>query len=440
MKNRLRFNAVQALSVSFAGLILVGTFLLMLPAASRGGESLPFLDALFTATSASCVTGLTVYDTYTRFTGFGQAVILCLIQIGGLSFITVSVLVSVFLGRKIGIRRRVILMDTIGALQVGGIVRLARRVLTVTFVFESVGAVLLTVCFCTDYGARGIWMAVFHAVSAFCNAGFDLLGTGKSLTAAAGKPLLNGVLILLILAGGLGFLVWDDFLTHRFRLQRWRLHSKLVLVMNLLLVIGGTVVFYCMERKHAFVGVPEGQKWLMALFQAVTPRTAGFNTVDLKQLQSGSTLLTMLLMFIGAGSGSTGGGIKVTTLAVLLLSAWAHVFHKTEADVFGRRLDNENIRKAYSVVTLYGIACLSGTMVLCVQGIPLESALYEAISALSTVGLTLGVTPALPVLSRMIVIILMFMGRVGSMSVALAVTRDRPQSRVRHVPEKILIG
>lgn len=283
-------------------------------------------------------------------------------------------------------------------------------------------------------------MSVFHAVSAFCNAGFDLFGTGASLTGAAGEPLLNLVLIVLILAGGLGFLVWDDLLTHRLCIRRWRLHSKIVLAMNLVLITLGTVSFYMLERDHAFAGVSAGEKWLMALFQAVTPRTAGFNTVDLLQLQDSSTLLTVVLMFTGAGSGSTGGGVKVTTVAVLLLSAWAHVFRKTDVNVFDRRLDEGNIRKAYASVTLYCMACAAGCMVFCIQGVPLVNALYEAVSALSTVGLTRGVTPSLPSLSKVVVMLLMFMGRVGSMSVAMAMTRDQPQPRLRHVPEKILIG
>lgn len=256
----------------------------------------------------------------------------------------------------------------------------------------------------------------------------------------AGEPLLNLVLILLILAGGVGFLVWDDLLTHGACLRRWRLHSKIVLTANAVLILLGTAAFYEIEREHAFAGVPEPQKWLMALFQAVTPRTAGFHTVDLVALQDSSTVLTMLLMFIGAGSGSTGGGIKVNTAAVLLLSTWAQVFRKAEVNVFERRLDEENIRKAYSSVTLYCMVCVAGCMVLCVQGVPLEDALYEAVSALSTVGLTRDVTPALPAFSKMAVILLMFLGRVGSMSVVMAMTRDRPRPRLRHIAEKILIG
>lgn len=437
---RFQLNAVQNLALSFAGLILLGALLLMLPISSRSGQSLPFLDALFTAASASCVTGLVLYDTATQFTLFGQAVILLLIQIGGLSFMTVSILVSILLGRRIGLHRRAVLMDTVGALQMGGVVRLTRRALTVTAACEGIGAAVLLTWFCPRYGLRGVWMAVFHAVSAFCNAGFDLLGTGSSLTTAAGEPLLNIVLMLLIISGGLGFLVWDDVLTHRTHFRRWRLHSKLVLVSTLALFAVGAMAFYIMEGDHAFAGADPGERALMASFQSVTSRTAGFNTTDLTALSESGTLLTMILMFIGAGSGSTGGGIKVNTFAVLVLSALARARRKDDVELFGRRLDGEDIQKAFSSVSMFFMACMAGCMVLCLQGISLDDALFEAISAIGTVGLTRGVTPSLPAVSKLVVTLLMFAGRVGSMSVAMAVTRDRPQPKLRSVSEKILIG
>ena len=438
---RIRLNAVQTLSLGFACLILLGGVLLSLPIAARDGQPLPFLDALFTSASASCVTGLVLYDTWTRFSLFGQAVLLLLIQVGGLGFMTVSILVSILLGRRIGLHRRAVLMDSVGALQVGGVVRLARRALLVTAACEGIGAVLLALWSCPRYGLwRGLWMSVFHAVSAYCNAGFDLLGTGTSLTTAAGEPLLNLVLMALIVCGGLGFLVWDDILTHGLRVRRWRLHSKIVVLSTSVLFLGGTVAFWFLERRHGFAGLPLWQQWLMAAFQAVTPRTAGFNTVDLSALSEGGSLLTVVLMFIGAGSGSTGGGIKVNTFAVLLLGALAQVCRKPDVNVFRRRLDEETIRRAHSSVSLYMLVCVAGCMVLCVQGIGLEDALFESVSAIGTVGLSRGVTPQLPEFSKLTVLLLMFIGRVGSMSVAMAVTRDRPAPGVRNIPEKILIG
>lgn len=441
VRRRVQLNAVQTLALEFAALILLGGVLLALPLSSRDGNALPFLDALFTSASASCVTGLVLYDTWTQFTLFGQAVILLLIQVGGMGFMTVSILVAILLHRRIGLRQRSILMDSVGALQMGGIVRLTRRAIRVTLTCEGTGAALLALWFCPRYGlGRGLWMSLFHAVSSFCNAGFDLLGTGTSLTSIAGEPLPNIVLMALVICGGLGFLVWDDLLIHGRHVRRWRLHSKIVVFSTTLLFVGGAMAFYFIERDYAFAGAGPGKRALMAAFQSVTCRTAGFNTAPLTALSQSGTLLTMSLMFIGAGSGSTGGGAKVNTIAVLFLSAAAQIRRKEDVNVFRRRLDTATIQRAYSSVSVFFMACLAGTMVMCLQGISLDSALFEAISAVGTVGLTRGVTPYLPELSKLTVLLMMFAGRVGSMSVAMAVTRDKPQPKLRNIPEKILIG
>ena len=441
VRRRVQLNTVQTLALGFAALILLGGVLLALPMSSRDGNALPFLDALFTSASASCVTGLVLYDTWTQFTLFGQAVILLLIQVGGMGFMTVSILVAILLHRRIGLRQRSILMDSVGALQMGGIVRLTRRAIRVTLTCEGTGAALLALWFCPRYGlGRGLWMSLFHAVSSFCNAGFDLLGTGTSLTSIAGEPLPNIVLMALVICGGLGFLVWDDLLIHGRHVRRWRLHSKIVVFSTTLLFVGGAMAFYFIERDYAFAGAGPGKRALMAAFQSVTCRTAGFNTAPLTALSQSGTLLTMSLMFIGAGSGSTGGGAKVNTIAVLFLSAAAQIRRKEDVNVFRRRLDTATIQRAYSSVSVFFMACLAGTMVMCLQGISLDSALFEAISAVGTVGLTRGVTPYLPELSKLTVLLMMFAGRVGSMSVAMAVTRDKPQPKLRNIPEKILIG
>lgn len=439
-QHRFSLNAVQNLALSFTCIILLGGFLLMLPISSRSGQPLPFLDAVFTSASAACVTGLVLYDTWTQFTFFGQAVILLLIQVGGLSFMTVTIFISMLLGRRIGLHSRAVLMDTVGALQMGGIVRLTRRILTVTAVCEGLGAVTLLFWFCPRYGLRGIWMSVFHAVSAFCNAGFDLLGTGASLTTVAGEPLLNIVLMTLVVCGGLGFLVWDDILTHRFHFSKWRLHSKIAFTGTLMALVLGTVAFFILEEDHAFAGVPTSQQILMAAFQSVTPRTAGFNTADLTALSESGKLLTMVLMLIGAGSGSTGGGIKINTFAVLVLTALARVRRREDVELFGRRLDAGDIFKAFSVSIMYFMTCMLGCMVLCLDGISMDDALFESLSAMGTVGLTLGVTPTLTVAGKIVVTLMMFAGRVGSMSVLMAMVRDRPVPKLRRTPEKILIG
>ena len=437
-----RPNAVQTLALGFALLILAGACLLSLPIASRSGESISWTGAVFTAASASCVTGLTLYDTATQFTPFGQAVVLLLIQIGGLGFVTASLPAALLVRRRVGLRQRALLQDSVGALQLGGVVRLARRALLVTLACEGAGAALLALWFCPRYGlGRGLWMAVFHAVSAFCNAGFDLLGTGASLTSAAGEPLLNAVLMALIVCGGLGFLVWDDVLTHGRRFRRWRLHSKMAFTMTLVLYTGGALAFFFLEADHAFAGESAPVRALMAAFQSVTARTAGFATVDQASLSQGGVLLMLALMFVGAASGSTGGGVKVNTFAVLLLGVRARIRRQDDLNIFRRRLDEEDIHKASSTAGIYLLGVLAGCMVLCVQGVDLTDALYETFSAMSTVGLSRNVTGTLPLLSKWTVILRMFAGRVGSMSVAMAITRGKAaQNCIRYVPEKILIG
>lgn len=437
-----RPNAVQTLALGFALLILAGACLLSLPIASRNGESIPWTNAVFTAASASCVTGLTVYDTATQFSAFGQAVLLLLIQIGGLGFVTASLPAALLVRRRVGLRQRALLQDSMGALQLGGVVRLARRALLVTAACEGLGAVLLSLWFCPRYGlGKGLWMSFFHAVSAFCNAGFDLFGTGASITAQAGEPLLNIVLMALIICGGLGFLVWDDVLTHGRRFRRWRLHSKMVFAVTLFLFAGGGIAFYFLEADHAFAGADGPTRAMMAAFQSVTARTAGFASVDQAALSQGSVLLMLVLMFIGAASGSTGGGVKVNTFAVLALGVRARIWRQDDLNVFHRRLDGGDVHKAYSTASLYLFGALCGCMVLCVQGVGLTDAAYETVSAMSTVGLSRNLTASLPSLSKWAVILMMFAGRVGSMSVVLAMTKGKSaQNSLRYVPEKILIG
>ena len=435
-----RPNAVQTLALSFALLILAGACLLSLPVSSRSGEVIPWTNAVFTAASASCVTGLTVYDTTTQFSPFGQVVLLLLIQIGGLGFVTASLPALLLTRRRVSLRRRALLQDSVGALQLGGVVRLARRALLVTLVSEGAGAALLTLWFCPRYGlGKGLWMSLFHAVSAYCNAGFDLLGTGASITTAAGEPLLNIVLMALIICGGFGFLVWDDVLTHGRHFRRWRLHSKLAFTVTLSLFLGGGIAFFFLEADHAFAGADGPTRALMAAFQSVTARTAGFASVDQSALSQGGVLLMLLLMFVGAASGSTGGGVKVNTFAVLLLGIRARIRRQDDVNVFRRRLDEADIHKAYSTASLYLFGALAGCMVLCVQGADLTDALYETFSAMSTVGLSRNLTGGLPLLSKWTVILMMFAGRVGSMSVFMAVMKEQ-NAGIRYVPEKILIG
>ncbi len=439
-----RLNAVQTLTVGFALIVLIGASLLSLPFATRSNEPLAFFDALFTATSATCVTGLSLFDTYSTFTWFGQAVILLLIQIGGLGFMTVSILVAILLGKRIGLHQRSILMDAVGSLSLAGVVRLTRHALLCTATIELVGTGLLSLWFIPRYGAlQGIWLSLFHAISAYCNAGFDLMGIstpGSSLTTVYDNLYFNLIIMLLIIAGGLGFLVWYDMLNNRFSWKKLRLHSKIVLSATAILVVGGTVAFYCLEYNQAFAGYSLGQQWLLAAFQSVSPRTAGFNTVDLNTLSPAGMFLTMVLMFIGAGSASTGGGLKVNTMAVLILATVAQLRRKRDITVFNRRIDMASVQKAYSSAMMYTLMCMIATMMLTLNGYGLVDSVFEAISAVGTVGLSLGITASLPFLSKLTITLMMFMGRVGSVSVAMAMTNDKPQPKIRQLKEEILIG
>lgn len=443
---KIRVNSIQTIALGFAAMILLGALLLSFPAASRDGASLPFTDALFTATSATCVTGLVLYDTYAQFTPLGQIVILCLIQIGGLGFMAVATLFLMIVRRKIGLMERSILTESVSALQIGGIVRLIRRITVCTAVFEGTGAVLLAIRFCPQMGfATGVYYAVFHAVSAFCNAGFDLMGRFApytSLIPYQSDALVNLTVMALIVIGGLGFVVWDDIMEHRLRYAHYRLHTKIVLLSTTLLILGGAVLFYLMEKDNTLAGMdPEG-KLLASLFQSVTPRTAGFNTVDIAALSEGGTALSMLLMLIGASPGSTGGGIKTTTVMVILLATLSYIRNSEDINIFHRRLEGNILKRAYCSATIYVMLSIVGIFLLITtQGLPVKDVAFEALSAIGTVGLSTGVTRELNTFSRIIIILLMYSGRVGSLTLAMAImARLSKTAGFRNPEEKIIIG
>ncbi len=446
MKNRLKLSTMQILVIGFMLVILAGAVLLALPVSNRDGQGIPFINALFTATSATCVTGLIVYDTYTQFTLFGQVVILALIQLGGLGFMIVAIMFSLFIGRRIGLRERSLLMESVSAPKLGGVVRLAKRALTVTVVTELLGAVILAFRFVPLFGFwKGIWCGLFHAVSAFCNAGFDIMGRLEpysSLTHFYNDPFVVVTIGVLIIFGGLGFFVWDDISGKKLRISKYHLHTKLMLSGTLALLVAGTVLFYILEKNASMQGMTAWERLLSAFFAAVTPRTAGYNSVVLPEMSEGGTLLTTALMIIGAGPGSTGGGLKVTTIIVILLGIAARVRNSEDLNVFGRRLENDFLQKAATSAGIYFLLLFTGGMILCAQGFMLEDALYEVASALGTVGLTRGITPALPVLSRMTIILLMFAGRVGSLAVVMAMSgkNEASRPRIKQVTEKIIIG
>ena len=440
-----RVTPAQIIIAGFLLLILSGTLLLMLPFATREPGSASFVDALFTATSATCVTGLILHDTVQYWTPFGQAVILLLIQIGGMGVVTMAVAIFMFSGKKIGLKQRWVMQESIAAPQVGGIVRMTGFILKTAFAIEGIGAVLLAIRFCPQMGFfKGLWYAVFHSISAFCNAGFDLMGEEaaySSLTAYVGDPLVSLTIAGLIVVGGLGFITWQDVFQHHRHLRAYRLQSKLILVTTGGLLLGGLLFFGLYEfRLPQWESLTAGEKVLAAAFQSATPRTAGFNTVDLTALSAPSQLLTILLMLTGGSPGSTAGGFKTTTLAVLLLSAFAVFRRRSSAHCFGRRLAEPALRNASAIFLLYLVLFLTGGIVICcLEGIPIMTALFEAASAVGTVGLSLGATPELGTVSRLILIFLMYIGRVGGLTMIYAVTSGGV-SYAQYPQEQVNVG
>ena len=441
IRRKRRLSSFQIIILGFAGVILLGALLLMLPISTTAGGVTPFNETLFTATSAVCVTGLVVQDTGSYWSAFGQAVILTLIQIGGLGVVTVAASLALLSGRKISLMQRSTMQDAISAPQVGGIVRLTRFILRGTFLIELLGALAMLPVFCRDYGWRGIWMALFHSISAFCNAGFDILGTEDnlypSLTGYAGSPVINITIMLLIVIGGIGFLTWDDIFENKWRFHRYRMQSKVILVTTGLLIFLPAVFFFFSD----FSALPAENRLLASFFQSVTPRTAGFNTVDLPAMSGASLGGVILLMLIGGSPGSTAGGMKTTTLAVLLSNAAATFRQRDSAQFFGRRVDGSAVKTAATILTMYLALFFGGGVFISVyEDLPLSSCLYEAASAVGTVGLTLGITPQLHIPSQMVLIALMYLGRVGGLTLIYATVSSKKSGNAKLPQERITIG
>lgn len=418
---------------------------MMLPAASRNGSWTPFLNALFTATSATCVTGLVVADTWRYWSLFGQLVILALIQIGGLGFITIGAYISVILKKKIGLKGRTAIHESISTIEIAGVVRLVRKIIRGTFLFEMAGAMLLALRFIPEFGlVRGSYFGIFHSVSAFCNAGFDLMGIREeysSLVAYEGDVIVNLTVMGLIIVGGAGFMVWDDFLRNRFHFKKYMLHSKILLTATGILIAGGTVLFLLFENNGLFAGMTIREKVLGAMFAAVTPRTAGFNTTDLGGLSNASKILTMILMFIGGGSGSTAGGIKVTSAVVMVLSAAAMIRRTPGVNIYGRRLDEDAVRRASAIMMCnLGLILLASMIIFAVQPLDFSDVFMETFSAMGTVGLSTGITRSLLPVSRIAIIILMYCGRLGSLTFALVFAQRKAAAPVQQPVEKIVVG
>ena len=441
--NKLSYTRIIALF--FLGVIILGTLLLTLPISSKSREWTPLLDCAFTATSATCVTGLIVYDTFSHWSLFGQTVIISMIQVGGLGVMTIITMFSVFLKKKISLHERKLLMESSGTVRKSGIIRLLKQIVTGTLIFEGTGALLLATRFCPELGFfNGLRYSVFHSVSAFCNAGFDLMGrygSFSSLTPFADDAVVNLTICILIITGGIGYLVWQDVLNFKSDFKKYSLQSKIVLVTSAVLVLGGWLLMLVCEWNSSMAQLSPGKKILAAFFQSVTARTAGFNTVPLNELSSAGLMTMVVLMFIGGSPGSTAGGVKTTTVAVMIIELIAVARGEKSATVFKRRLEEDTVKKAGAIITIYMLAITLAVIIIgAVECLPLGDVIFEVVSAAATVGLTTGITPTLGAVSHLILMLLMYGGRLGGLTLMIAFAERQQTAMLTRPTEKIQIG
>lgn len=450
-KKWIKLSTTQKIMLSFLGAITVGSILLALPFSSATGEAVPYIDALFTATTSICVTGLVTVPTYSTWSVFGQIIILILIQLGGLGVITVMYGVMMGLHRRLGLGNRQMLQDVFNLNNISGIVRFLRKVLTGTLVVEGTGALLYMTVFVPEYGLRGIWISIFNAISAFCNAGMDIVGE-DSLCGYVFQPMVNLVTILLIVLGGLGYIVWWDVLRvlKKIRTQKLKcfrqltLHSKIALTMTVSLILIGAAAFYVFEYNNPLTmkDFTTGQRIQASLFQSVTTRTAGFATIPQQDLTNTSAIISVLLMLVGGSPVGTAGGIKTVTIAVLLVSMFATICNKEDAELFHRNIPKQAVNKSVAVVSMFFlIASLSTILLSAVTDADVIDIVYETVSATATVGLTRNLTAALPALGKMIIIVTMYLGRVGPISLVVAFsTQKKNKNIVKNPTEEISVG
>ena len=429
---------------SFALIIFTGACLLSLPIASNDGNSIGFLNAFFTATSATCVTGLVIADTLTQWTLFGQIVILFLIQVGGLGIVTLATFFSVLLGRKISMKGKILAQESISDYSFADVVRMIKSVIKITVCVELIGAILLATSFVPRFGTRGIYMSIFHSISAFCNAGFDLIGNYRSLTQFNGDPIVIYTIALLIITGGLGFIVWKDLYDFR-QTKTLYLHTKLVLLISACLIVFGTIFFFVSEHTNPETMGPLNffEKINAAVFHSVTCRTAGYNSLPLNEMSEMSKVMSILLMFIGAAPGSTGGGIKVTTFGILVMAMLSNIKGNDETVVLRRRVSQVVVNKALTIAGLSMVLIFIMTIIIIsVENLAFINVLYEVTSAFGTVGLSTGITPGLHSISKIMLIFTMFLGRVGPLSFAVAIAmRENKKLQNAVYPEgKIMVG
>lgn len=440
---RKRLRPPQILVIGFGILILLGATLLTLPVSSASGTGTDLVTALFTATSAVCVTGLVVVDTATYWSGFGQGVILMLIQIGGLGFMTMATLIFLIAGKRITLRERLLIKDSLNSNTLEGIVRFVRYILIFTVIMELGGAVLLSLVFVPEYGwQHGLVLSVFHSISAFCNAGFDLIGNFQSLTPYVNDPIVNLTISFLVIMGGLGFsIVHDVFETRKWK--RLQFHSKIVLTLTGVLLVGSGIILFLLEKNNTMSQLPVQGKALSTLFMSMTPRTAGFNTLDIASLSTGSLFLVILLMFIGGSPGSTAGGVKTTTVGVLLFSLISVLKGRQDTEVFGRTINADTVRRALAL-TMIGLGLLFVDILILstTEAAGLTEIVFEAVSAFGTVGLSMGITTELTVVGRLMIMLTMFVGRVGPLTIAFAISEiqsSKESGKYRYPDGKVIV-
>ena len=438
LKKRIKISSFQWILIGFALFILFGALLLVFPFSSKDRSWTSFIDALFTSTSAVCVTGLVVFDTATHWSIFGQIVILLLIQIGGLGVIVVAISLALITGKKIGLAERDTIKEAISAPEIGGVLKMVKFIIVTVGIIELIGAIIMMPVFCRDFGWVGVWYAIFHSISAFCNAGFDILGTTgyASLTGYSANAIINIVIMLLIIIGGIGFFVWNDFAKHKFHLAKYRLQSKVVLLITLFLIFIPAIYFFICE----FSDKPFGERLLLSLFQSVTTRTAGFNTANLQVMTHCGVTIMIMLMLIGGSSGSTAGGIKTTTFAVLLFSMISVFRRKKETVILKRRVEDSIVRSASAILVMYLLLFIISALIISgIEGLSLYECLFETASAIGTVGLTLGITSTLSIPSKLILAFLMYFGRAGGLTFIYATLRSSLQ-QASYPKEKIMVG
>ncbi|UPO91157.1 TrkH family potassium uptake protein [Niallia sp. Man26] len=443
MGKLIKFNPAQILSIGFLSLIFIGALLLMLPISTNDGHELSFLDAIFEATSAVCVTGLVVVDTGTTFTIFGQCVLLFLIQTGGLGFMTVGVVIAIFLGKNIGLKGRLMIQESLNQLSLEGMVRLVKFILLFTLLFEAIGALFLSIRWSVDLGfPTSIYYGIFHSISAFNNAGFDIMGDYRSITSYAGDFIVVFILTSLLLIGGLGYTVILDIWRKKFT-GKLTLHTKLVLWISAILIVFPTILIFVLEFKNpgTLGSLSLKDKVLGAYFHAVVPRTAGFNSLNMSELSLSTQFVTMVLMFIGGGSGGTAGGIKVTTFLIILLAIWNLIRGNDDINIMERRISKDLVYRSFAI-TVYsiGIVSIISFILTITEDAPLNVILFEVISAFATVGMSLGLTPDLSPVGKIAISLLMFIGRVGPLTIAFALAKKQNKLPYKYAEEKIMIG